>query len=178
MSKRLIHIIICVFYVVGLYAETHTDSLISTPQDTFSLHDFHLNEVEVTARVLDKDVIKPQTLKGPELQRLNALSVADALRYFSGVQIKDYGGVGGIKTVDIRSMGSHHLGVFYDGVEVGNAQNGVVDLGKFSMDNIEELSLYNGQKSELLHRLRTTVHPVRFISVQDDRSSSLANPTM
>ncbi len=150
MSKRLIHIIICVFYVVGLYAETHTDSLISTPQDTFSLHDFHLNEVEVTARVLDKDVIKPQTLKGPELQRLNALSVADALRYFSGVQIKDYGGVGGIKTVDIRSMGSHHLGVFYDGVEVGNAQNGVVDLGKFSMDNIEELSLYNGQKSELL----------------------------
>jgi vitamin B12 transporter len=31
--------------------------------------------------------------------------VADALRYFSGLQLKDYGGVGGIKTVNIRSMG-------------------------------------------------------------------------
>ena len=29
--------------------------------------------------------------------------VADVLRRFTGVQIKDYGGVGGLKTVDIRS---------------------------------------------------------------------------
>ena len=46
-------------------------------------------------------------------------------------------------------MGTNHLGVFYDGIEIGNAQNGTVDLGKFSMDNIEELALYNGQKSEI-----------------------------
>jgi outer membrane receptor protein involved in Fe transport len=46
-------------------------------------------------------------------------------------------------------MGSHHVGVFYDGVEIGNAQNGVVDLGQFSLDNVEEVSLYNGQKSAI-----------------------------
>ena len=69
---------------------------------------FQVEEVEVTARALTKDVIVPQTLKGAELQRLNALSVADALRYFSGVQLKDYGGVGGIKTINVRSMGSQH----------------------------------------------------------------------
>ena len=94
-------------------------------------------------------VITPQRLEGVQLQELNVHSVADALRYFSGVQIKDYGGVGGLKTVDMRSMGSHHLGVFYDGIEVGNAQNGTVDLGKFSLENIEELSLYNGQRTEI-----------------------------
>ena len=75
--------------------------------------------------------------------------MADALRYFSGVQIKDYGGVGGIKTVNIRSMGTNHMGVYYNGIELGNAQNGQVDLGKFSMENIEYVSLYNGQKSEI-----------------------------
>lgn len=47
-------------------------------------------------------------------------------------------------------MGTNHIGVVYDGVELGNAQNGQIDLGQFSLDNIEALSLYNGQKSEIL----------------------------
>jgi len=96
-----------------------------------------------------KQIIPAQQLSGEKLAALSSFSVADAVRYFSGVQIKDYGGVGGLKTVDIRSMGSNHLGVFYDGIEIGNAQNGTVDLGRFSLDFIEEISLYNGQKSEI-----------------------------
>jgi outer membrane cobalamin receptor len=32
---------------------------------------------------------------------------------------------------------------------LGNAQNGQIDLGKFSLESIEEISLYNGQKSEI-----------------------------
>ena len=109
----------------------------------------HVDEVVVTQQLTYREVIPSQTLKGDALRRLSSLSVADALRYFSGVQLKDYGGVGGLKTVNVRSMGSHHVGVFYDGVEVGNAQNGVVDLGQFSLDNVEEISLYNGQKSAI-----------------------------
>jgi len=65
------------------------------------------------------------------------------------VQLKDYGGIGGLKTVDVRSMGTNHLGVFYDGIQLGNAQNGQIDLGKFSLDNMEAISLYNGHKSEI-----------------------------
>ena len=115
---------------------------------------FRIEEVEVTARALNKDVIVPQTLKGAELQRLNALSVADALRYFSGVQLKDYGGVGGIKTINIRSMGSQHTAVYYNGVQLGNAQNGQVDLGRFSLDNMEQIQLFNGQKSDIFQSAR------------------------
>jgi outer membrane cobalamin receptor len=107
-----------------------------------------LNEVTVVADRY-REVMPSQRLSGEKLEALSSFSVADAIRYFSGVQIKDYGGIGGLKTVDIRSMGSNHLGVFYDGIEIGNAQNGTVDLGKFSLDFIEEVSLYNGQKSEI-----------------------------
>lgn len=107
-----------------------------------------LSEVVVIMRQ-NSEVIPSQKLEGKVLKSLNSFSVADAIRYFSGVQIKDYGGIGGLKTVDIRSMGTNHMGVFYDGVQLGNAQNGQVDLGKFSMDNIEEISLFNGQKSEI-----------------------------
>lgn len=108
----------------------------------------HLEEVVVTAKPY-KEIIPAQRLNGLQLERLNTHNVADALRYFSGVQIKDYGGMGGLKTIDVRNMGSHHVGVFYDGIQIGNAQNGVVDLGRFSLDDLEELSLYNGQKSEI-----------------------------
>lgn len=101
-----------------------------------------------------KDIVPAQSLTGERLQSLNSFSVADAIRYFSGVQIKDYGGVGGLKTVDIRSMGTHHMGVFYDGIQLGNAQNGQIDLGRFSLDNIEEISLYNGQKSGIFQPAR------------------------
>ncbi|MBQ4298879.1 MAG: TonB-dependent receptor plug domain-containing protein, partial [Bacteroidales bacterium] len=70
----------------------------------------------------------PVTLAAEEAlmdQRLPLLS--DAVRRFTGVQLKDYGGVGGLKTVNVRSLGSEHVGVFIDGIQVDNAQNMQVD---------------------------------------------------
>jgi outer membrane cobalamin receptor len=110
----------------------------------------HLDSVVVTADRIAKEVTPVQTLSGAALKNLSVLSVADAIRYFSGVQVKDYGGIGGLKTVNIRSLGTQHTGVFYDGIELGNAQNGTVDLGRFSLDNMAAISLYNGQKSAQL----------------------------
>ena len=143
MVNRIFLILIFALGASALFAEQ--DSLYTR---------FQIEEVEVTARALNKDIIVPQTLKGEELQRLNALSVADALRYFSGVQLKDFGGVGGIKTVNVRSMGSQHTAVYYNGVQLGNAQNGQVDLGRFSLDNLEEIQLFNGQKSDIFQSAR------------------------
>lgn len=108
-----------------------------------------LREVTVSAQRTLSPVIPAQTLGGDRMEALRSQSVADAVRYFSGVQIKDYGGVGGVKTVDMRSMGTNHLGVFYDGIQLGNAQNGQIDLGKFSLDNLEAIDIYNGQKSDI-----------------------------
>ena len=138
--KKALFIVCLVLCSAAVFAEQDLDSI---------SRQFTIEEVEITANRRNQPVVPVQKLEGVQLQALSTYSVADALRYFSGVQIKDYGGVGGIKTVDVRSMGTHHLGVFYDGIEVGNAQNGVVDLGKFSMENVEEIALYNGQKSEI-----------------------------
>ena len=147
MNKKILFILIFALCAHSAFAtgEAEIDSI---------YNDFRIDEVEVTARTLTKDVIVPQTLKGAELQDLNALSVADALRYFAGVQIKDYGGVGGIKTINVRSMGSQHTAVYYNGVQLGNAQNGQVDLGRYSLDNMEQIELYNGQKSDIFQSAR------------------------
>ena len=154
MIRRFLFICIFALSAVALFAEPDTLSTRMDSTGVDPINDFRIAEVEVTARALTKDVIVPQTLKGEELQRLNALSVADALRYFSGVQLKDYGGVGGIKTINVRSMGSQHTAVYYNGVQLGNAQNGQVDLGRFSLDNMEEIQLFNGQKSDIFQSAR------------------------
>ncbi len=139
-------------FVLTLYVSCISVSSGKEPADTTAIR--NLQELVVTAKGPEKETIPVQTLSGEELSRLNSNSVADALRYFAGVQVKDYGGVGGIKTVNIRSMGTNHTGVVYDGVQLGNAQNGQIDLGQFSLDNIEALSLHNGQKSALLQPAR------------------------
>lgn len=123
---------------VDLYAQT-----------VDSTKTYHIEEVSVSAQRIRKEVIPVQMLAGEELQKLSVHSVADAIRYFSGIQIKDYGGIGGLKTVNIRGLGTQHVGVFYDSVQLGNAQNGQIDLGRFSLDNMEAVSLYNGQKSAI-----------------------------
>lgn len=132
--------ILVTFFSIGtLHASEKSDTLTNS-----------LSELVVTGFRSGNEIIPTMTLSGEDLEKLNSNSVADALRYFSGVQVKDYGGVGGIKTVNVRSMGTNHTGVVYDGIELGNAQNGQIDLGQYSLDNIEAISLYNGQKSDIL----------------------------
>ncbi|MDR0728806.1 MAG: Plug domain-containing protein, partial [Prevotellaceae bacterium] len=110
-------------------AQSPPDSLVHVADSSLLV----LREVVVLGQRATTDIIPVQTLSGEALQRLSTYSVADALRYFSGVQIKDYGGIGGLKTVNIRSLGTNHVGVFYDGIAIGNAQNGQVDMGRFSL---------------------------------------------
>ena len=55
-------------------------------------------------------------------------------------------------------MGSQHVGIYYDGVELGNAQNGQIDLGQLSLDNIQEIAVYNGQRSTLLQPASDFAH--------------------
>ena len=100
-------------------------------------------------RVIDyseRPITPSQKLSGIALQQLSSQSISDALRCFSGVYIKDYGGIGGLKTVDIRSLGSQHTAIFYNGIKIYNAQNGQVDLGRYSLDNLEEISIFSANK--------------------------------
>jgi vitamin B12 transporter len=113
--------------------------------------------------------VPTQQISLQDFNRYSSFNVADAIRNFSGVNIKDYGGIGGLKTVSVRSLGANHLGVFYDGVELSDVQNGQIDLGKLSLNNVQTITLYNGQPPFICQPARafasasvlaiTTVHP-------------------
>ncbi len=95
-----------------------------------------------------------QMLEQTELQQLGFRNLADAIRRFAGTSVKDYGGIGGLKTVSVRSLGATHTAVAYDDVAVSNSQAGQIDIGRFSLDEIESLSLAVGHENDLLQSAR------------------------
>ncbi len=121
------------------------------PFDTTTMSQ-NLDEIVVTTNTKTKQsrataplqILTDETLKG-----LNAIQVADAVKHFSGVMVKDYGGIGGLKTVSVRSLGASHTAVSYDGIAVSDAQNGQIDISRFSLDNVDMVSLSNGQSDQI-----------------------------
>ncbi len=96
-----------------------------------------------------------QVLDRAGLDRLGIQEMHDALKTFSGLQVKDYGGVGGIKTVSVRGFGTQHTGIVYDGVAISDAANGQIDIGRFSLENISSLSLSIGGSDEIFKSARS-----------------------
>lgn len=116
-----------------------------------------IDEVTVKARRTPLLVASAQPVQSMGRERLEALgiqSVADAVKRFAGATVRDYGGIGGLKTVSVRNLGAAHTAVSYDGVTVSNTQAGQIDIGRFSLDNVEELSLAVGQGNDLLQSAR------------------------
>ena len=112
----------------------------------------NLPVVIVTADYLDAEIRSTaplQILSKEKLEKLNALQISDAVKFFSGVTIKDYGGIGGLKTVSVRSLGANHTAVSYDGVRVNDCQTGQIDIGRFSLDNVDVVSLSSGQSDDI-----------------------------
>ena len=102
-----------------------------------------------------KNIIPAQTLDKQALQQINAQSIGDAARYFSGVLIKDYGGVGGLKTISVRSLGASSTAITYDGIPVADVQSGQIDLSRFSPIFVQSLDLYQANPSSLLSPARS-----------------------
>lgn len=123
---------------------------------TDSLHTNRLNEVVVNGRHSQnvRATMPVQQMSATELKRLNAGNAAEVTKYFSGATVKDYGGIGGLKTVCLRGFSAQHTGVSYDGVVVSDIQNGQIDLGRFSLENIGAVSLTNAQPNDIFQSAR------------------------
>ena len=122
-----------------------------------STHTQIIEEIEVSAHRLSRKVsatIPTQTIKRETLDAVAARNVSDAVRHFAGTQVRDYGGIGGLKTVSVRGLGATHTGISYDGILVGNCQAGQIDLGRFATQGLEGVSLHIGQADDLTSTAR------------------------
>jgi len=117
-------------------------------------------EQGLSGAVVEADVLSAQSAL--PLQRLDSLafrrrgvsSLSDALRRMGGTNVRDYGGAGGLKTVSVRGLGATHTQVVLDGLCVGDAQSGRVDLSRFPLVRLRSVALSVGGAPSLLCPVR------------------------
>ena len=104
----------------------------------------NLQEFEVVSERVRKEVTSTAPLFNLTNERMKTMGVtdiSDALHRLPGINIRDYGGAGGMKTVSVRGFGTTHTGVIYDGIVLSDCQSGKIDLSRYSLDNVGSLSL-------------------------------------
>ncbi len=141
------------FIFIALLCVVNSSLLAQTSLDSLQ----HLPEVVITERFSDREIRSTtpmQILSEKEIRNLNSLQVSDAVKHFSGVTVKDFGGIGGLKTVSVRSLGANHTAVNYNGITVTDVQTGQTDIGRFSLENVETLSLNSGHSDAIFQPAR------------------------
>ena len=103
-------------------ASDHMADSAEQPSDT-------LHAVTVTA---DKGVVISRT---DTIHIQNSFDITGQLHQVPGLQLGDYGGYAGLKSVSLRGLGSPHTAIYIDGVRVGNVQSGQGDLGMLEVEN-------------------------------------------
>lgn len=169
MKEVLIHLfffrlVFCIVLLIGIVSSVF-------PQSSDTVRTYELQQAEVSA-VKRPSVVRSsvplQVVSGTDILRLGYQSLADVVRRFSGVTVKDYGGIGGLKTVSVRSLGAQHTAVIYDGIAVSNCQAGQIDIGRFSLDNVSQVSLAVGQEDDIFQPARMFA-AAGVLSIQTER---------
>lgn len=145
-ARRILGVAVClVCMALSLQGQT-----VGTLRDT-------LDYAVVTARSLrsaPSSAIATQTMDTASFHRLGITGMSDALRRMAGVNLRDYGGAGGLKTVSVRGLGAAHTVVAYDGLALADSRQGQIDLGRFSTDRLQSMALQVGGQEELLCPVR------------------------
>ena len=101
-----------------------------------------------------------QRIDSAAIMQRGITSTADALRRMAGVNLRDYGGAGGLKTVSVRGLGTGHTAVCYDGLAVNDSRQGQIDMGQFSIDHLASIELQTLDYAQLLAPVRNLASAV------------------
>ena len=154
MGKTMRHALLS----LGMFVAVGQGSLTYAQSDTITSKVHVIDEVTVSTTGRSRNVLSTaptQLVTQKQMLSQGVVDLSDALRRFSGVNVRDYGGAGGVKTISVRSLGSQHTAVAYDGITITDAQSGQIDLSRFSLDNIRSLSLTIGDNEDIFLPART-----------------------
>lgn len=108
--------------------------------DTASMRHREHGEVTVTAQKA-RALNSSRRISYADIKPLAVSTLADALKLVNSVNIKDYGGIGGLRTVSVRGLGASHTLINYDGIQISNTQAGQVDISRFNFSEGQLIDL-------------------------------------
>lgn len=158
--QRLLHTILC-WGICGI-AVSQTE--IPLPNNALC-DSIHEAEVLAPKRIAGVGTaVSVQRLDRKSFKLRGISSIENALRCFSGVNLRDYGGAGGLKTVSVRGLGASHTVVAYDGLCVNDTQQGKIDMQQFSVENLESLELQTLDAEKLLTPVKNLAAAVIYLN--------------
>ncbi len=122
----------------------------SAEKDTMkaSLPEIHVNaEGIITSSALKYSPVSRLTKS--DIKESGAVQVSDVLTLSPGIQVKDYGGLGGIKTVSIRGTSAEQALVLIDGMKINSVRNGYSDLSIIPVSLINNVEVIRGGASAI-----------------------------
>lgn len=112
-----------------------------------------LDDVVVTATrraISAADALPPViVIDRAEIERSQALDLADLLRFHAGVEIARNGGPGQLTSAFIRGANSNHALVLIDGVKVNPGTAGGAALQNIAPEVVERIEIVTGPRSSL-----------------------------
>lgn len=81
------------------------------------------------------------TLNNQRITGKLATDVGQLLLLFPGIQVKSYGGLGGLKTANFRAIGSGHTSVVIDFQQASSSQTGATDFSAIPVDFVKTIRL-------------------------------------
>ncbi|MCH3924398.1 MAG: TonB-dependent receptor [Bacteroidales bacterium] len=161
--KKIVFLCLMMVFISSLYGQ---DSIKTVILDSVVIKGKNINLLQFAP--------SGDNINEKQLQTINSQNVGDAAKFLSGVIVKDYGGLGGIKTVSVRGLSSNHTAILYDGVNLFDNQSGQIDLSKYSLSSISSISLANSQFTPTLPTA-TSLASANSINIQTKRPEFIEN---
>lgn len=121
-------------------------SAFSFGQDTTA--NLKLKEVEVNENLLPLSVfVNASILPKKQIEEIQAEDIGNVLQKLEGVAVKSYGGLGGLKTISVRSLGANHSAIVMDGFRLNNHQTGQINLAQIPTNQVEKVEKNVGSAS-------------------------------
>ena len=104
------------------------------------------NRIPVPIEKLPSSV---QVFDSLAIAQSSGISVADVVSHAAGVFLEGYGGNGALHSISIRGMGSDYSLILLDGQRYTTYQISTVDLGIFSLMDVDRIEIADGGGSSL-----------------------------
>lgn len=154
MKRNVALALICLFTLDANALKEGNDTIVAGTRN--------LKGVTITEKSTKRQVSSTAPLHSISKEKMRVTGttdIADALNRLPGITLRDYGGAGGMKTVSVRSFGAQHTGVSYDGILLSDCQSGQIDVARYSLDNVENITLIIGDNDDIFIPAKSAATP-------------------
>ena len=148
MPRKALYLLILAVALLGLTAIVSAE----TVGDAAELGEADIVIVVTASRIPQEIIASPvniSVVSREEIEAIGATTVADVLRHVEGAAVSARGGLGGATTMSIRGSTSTQVLILRDGRRLNALQNGAFDLGRVSLNGVQQIEVIKGPASVL-----------------------------